>query len=138
MLAVCMVTIPPCRYWRVVAQKRRDCGPMCATIDRGVGVRHLPHSSTSQQIAGKNTRHGIWPDGTHAQGLSPGSAPRQRASPSTTAWASSGVVMTMLKLRESGLIVATPSSGMRTPAQSSCTSASTTALRSGRSASCPV
>ncbi len=63
-LAACTVTIPPCRFWRVAAQGRRDCGPMCAMIDRGMGVRHLPHSSTSQQIAGKNTQHGIWPNGT--------------------------------------------------------------------------
>ena len=28
-----------------------------------MGVRHLPRSFTSQQIVGKNTRHGTWPGG---------------------------------------------------------------------------
>ncbi len=56
-------TIPRCRFWRTGAHKPRGSGPMCAMIVPGMGVRHLPRSFTSQQIVGKNTRHGTWPGG---------------------------------------------------------------------------
>lgn len=45
-------TIPQCPYWRVAVQGRRECGPMCAMIDRGMGVRPpaaLFHFSTDRR-----------------------------------------------------------------------------------------